>query len=72
MSKQEEIREGLAELEHEQWIEWSKNIVRVEKLSPERIARWKKLWIPYADLTEEQKDQDRIWVDKSLTMQASQ
>ena len=61
------IREGLAELEHDQWVAWSRSLAIAEDLSPERLERWGKLWIPYAELTEEQKDQDRIWADKQLT-----
>ncbi len=64
MTKQEEIREGLAKLEHDQWVEWSKAVA--PEVSPERRERWKKLWIPYSELTEEQKDQDRVWADKSI------
>jgi hypothetical protein len=59
-------REALAELEHEQWMKWSLDIVTVEKISPERLLRWNDLWIPYNMLTEEEKDQDRIWADKVI------
>ena len=66
MTKQEEIREEIAELEHKQWVAWSKSLAKAEHLDYDRLERWMKLWIPYAELTEEQKDQDRIWADKSL------
>ena len=68
--KREEIREGLAKLEHDQWVEWSKAVA--PEVSPERQERWKKLWIPYSELTEEQKDQDRVWADKSIANLDSQ
>ena len=58
--------ERLAELEHKQWIAWSKNIAETENISKERLERWKKLWIPYLELTEEQKDQDRDWALKAI------
>lgn len=58
--------EKLAELEHEQWVNWSKNIAQKEKLSSERIDRWKKLWVPYSELSEEMKEEDRIWARKVL------
>lgn len=56
----------LAELEHEQWIAWSKNITETEKITSERLERWKKLWRPYSELTESEKDQDREWAQKAL------
>lgn len=61
--------ETLARLEHEQWVEWSKALVAREKrLSMNRIERWKKLWIPYDQLTEEQKEQDRVYARKVLAI----
>lgn len=62
-----ERREALAEIEHEQWIMWSRNIAATEKISQMRVARWAKLWRPYKDLTKAEKDQDREWADKALT-----
>lgn len=63
-----DIREKLAELEHEQWVKWSSELVDKEKLSTERVERWKTMWIPYDKLTDEQKDQDREWADKVLAV----
>jgi len=67
-----ELREALAELEHEQWMKWAKNLMERENLSPDRIQRWEQLMIPYSQLTEEQKDQDRVWADKSLALYTEQ
>ena len=61
-----QLLEKLATLEHEQWIAWSKSIVREEQISLERYNRWVELWVPYEDLTEEQKEQDRVWARKVL------
>jgi len=58
------ILEKLADLEHEQWIEWSKSVA--PEVSETRKERWKKYWIPYSDLTEEVKDQDRKYAKKVL------
>ena len=61
------IVEKLAELEHKQWIHWSKNIAKTEPdISLERKERWKKLWIPYSELSEKYKIQDRVWAKKVL------
>lgn len=64
----EDLREKLAELEHRQWIEWSKSLVSLEMLSPSRVERWKGLWRPYDRLTESEKDSDRVWADEALTL----
>lgn len=64
----EELLEKLAALEHEQWIAWSQNLTQNELLSYERLERWKALWIPYEQLTEEQKEQDRTWAAKVMTI----
>ncbi len=61
-----DIREQLAELMHNQWMEWSKEIDHTEDLDPARRNRWKKLWVPYAQLTEMQKDQDRVYADRII------
>jgi len=58
------LREKLAELEHEQWMAWSKAVAN--EVSFARLERWRKMWCPYSELTEEQKDQDRKWADKVL------
>ena len=60
------IREELAELEHEQWWDWSTDINMREPISEEREERWKRLWRPYKELNEEQKEQDRVWADKVI------
>ncbi len=56
--------ERVAEVEHEQWTAWSKNVA--PEVSPERRARWEKYWVPYKDLPDEVKEQDRIWARKAL------
>lgn len=62
------LREKLAELEHKQWTEWSKTLVSLEMLTPQRIERWKRLWTPYDQLTEDEKDSDRVWANEALTL----
>lgn len=52
--------EDLAELEHEIWVNWSRDIARTESISMPRLKRWKALWKPYSQLTEEQKEEDRV------------
>lgn len=63
-----ETLEKLAELEHEQWMAWSKAVDATESISNERMERWVKLWIPYAELSEKDKEYDRAWARKVLAI----
>ena len=67
-----EKREQLAELEHEQWCHWTRYFLDSllnEKSFKENIVRWAKQAITkYKDLTEEEKDKDRIWADKIINI----
>jgi predicted transcriptional regulator len=60
------LLEELAAIEHTQWIEWSKNLAEKENLSPERLERWQKLWVPYEQLDEKDKENDRKWARKGM------
>jgi len=61
----EELREKLADLEHEQWAHWTKYML--DNLTDENIARWRKqIKTDYKDLSEKEKDSDRTWADKVL------
>jgi len=60
----EEIIEKIADLEHQQWAHWTKYML--DNLTDENIARWKKqIETPYSDLTEKEKESDRIWARKA-------
>ena len=62
----EELVEEIARYEHLQWVEWSKAIAEVENISPERLARWKKLWVSYSRLPDDQKEADRKYARRVL------
>ena len=47
-------------------MEWSQHIADQEELSDDRMKRWKSLWKPYSELSEDMKDHDREWADKVL------
>ena len=60
------LREKLADLEHEQWMSWSKH-VRANNVVPiDLLKKWENNWKPYSELDEKTKDSDRIWADKVL------
>ncbi|KKL85148.1 hypothetical protein LCGC14_1957640 [marine sediment metagenome] len=59
--------EELAELEHDQWMLWAKDILKSEDITKERSDRWKKeSFKPYKDLSGKQKNMDREWAEKVL------
>lgn len=62
------LREKLAELEHEQWMHWSKALADEVRISPQRLHRWAGYWRPYDDLPELAKAADRKWADKILVL----
>lgn len=62
----DKLAEKLAELEHEQWMEWSKSVAG--EVSESRLARWELYWVPYSELSEAVKEQDRVWARKVLAV----
>lgn len=65
-TKRMELREQLAALEHEQWMAWATTIKKQELISKERADRWMRLFAPYSELSEADKEHDRKWADKVL------
>jgi hypothetical protein len=77
-----ELAEHLAALEHEQWMEWSKVLIRqltdgqrfmndmavISDNVHKKHQRWLPLWVPYDELSEEMKEEDRKWARKVLTV----
>ena len=80
-----EIIERLADLEHKQWMKWSKTIAKdlerfggavkvplidsdiLEQIA-KRLRRWSELWIPYEELSEEERELGREWARKILQL----
>ncbi len=65
IGNEKDVIEKLADLEHQQWMLWAKDILKSEKINEERAKRWKDLFIDYKDLSEEMKDKDREWARKA-------
>jgi len=63
-----ELYEELASLEHDQWVGWAKDIAETEDINSERLARWKDLFVPYAELPDKEKEKDREWVNKVMNI----
>ena len=62
------LLEKLAELEHEQWVEWSKELASKEVISKERLERWKSYWVSFDELPNIVQDADRRWARKVITI----
>lgn len=58
----------IAEIKHQLWVKWSKDVVSTEKLSNDQIKHWKKSWKSYDNLPEEAKEEYREWAEKILTL----
>jgi len=62
-----EIIEELADIEHRQWAHWTKYML--DNLTDENIERWRRqIDTPYAELTDKEKDSDRVWACKVLAV----
>lgn len=75
----EGLREELSDLEHEQWMVWSKSVtsqVMDNKVSAHEVGiafqekhlKWLPNWKPYDELDKKTKDFDRVWADKVLEL----
>lgn len=71
--------EQLASLEHDQWITWSKEILKrmvtfaqtnngLIAFSMEQEQRWTPNWIPYTELSDNVQEHDRKWARKVLAI----
>jgi hypothetical protein len=62
------LKERLAALEHEQWMQWAKELLEKENISPERAERWKKFFVPYNQLPDDAKEDDREWAENVIAI----
>jgi hypothetical protein len=65
-AQSQKLIEELADLEHRQWMHWSKYVAENHDIPEELEDKWRKSWRPYSELSEEQKDKDRKWARKAL------
>ena len=61
--------EQLASAVHDIWIDWAKHISR--RVSQTWRDRWKKLYVPYEELPEDEKEKDREQAEKILDVKKS-
>lgn len=64
---EEEVLEKLAELEHRQWSHWTRHFMEFDNESNRK--HWERqAHLPYDKLTEKEKELDREWARKVLTL----
>ena len=61
LDEKEELLEKFAVLEHKRWVISIKDIAATATIPKERLECWRKMWVPYNQLTEEQKEYSRSW-----------
>ena len=65
-SPTDDLIEALAEIEHQQWMHWSKTVAA--EVSPVTRKKWQGSWTDYNKLTEAMKEADRLWARKVVTL----
>jgi hypothetical protein len=65
-SRTEDLIEALAEIEHEQWMHWSKTVA-VDVADVVR-SKWQRSWVDYADLEDNMQEADRVWARKVVLL----
>lgn len=63
-----ECLEELSELEHKQWLTWTKNLAKNNDIPKWLKQHWFENWIEYRFLTEKIKELDRVWAKKVIDL----
>jgi hypothetical protein len=64
-SEMNDLVEQMAALEHDQWVTWSRSVSEPRAETPEETRiLWENQWIPYAELTSDEKKANRYWARK--------
>lgn len=74
MTREFDLLERIAALEHDQWIELTKHILSEIKkhqgllyIGGTKIEEWVELFKPYSELTEEEKEKDRVFARRVIS-----
>ncbi|MFW6029762.1 MAG: RyR domain-containing protein [Halanaerobiales bacterium] len=63
---EDKLIERLAELEHIKWMDWARHILSEEVITTQRVQRWVRNFVPYNELSEGEKEKDRVLARKVL------
>lgn len=64
----DKLIEELSDLEHDQWVKWSRvTFLKLDDFTIDEIVnKWRPNWKPYSELPEEEKEKDRIFARKVI------
>jgi hypothetical protein len=63
----DQLIELVAEVIHEAWVNWSKDIAKNEKISEERLRRWEIFWkAHYCQIPREHKQKEYEYAESIL------
>ena len=62
----DDLVEALAEIEHQQWLHWSKAVA--PEVADATRLKWERCWREYSQLTENVKEADRVWARKVVAL----
>lgn len=68
LEKDDELLEVLAEFDHEMWKDWARHILSEEAISTMRVQRWARNFVPYSELSEKEKEKNRVLARKILRL----
>lgn len=63
-AEEAKLVDELAALEHDQWIVFARSVLNSERLSKFRQEKWRALMVPYAHLSEVDKEKCRVFARK--------
>ncbi|MCL6442538.1 MAG: ParB/RepB/Spo0J family partition protein [Alicyclobacillus sp.] len=61
-----DLLERVSAMVHEQWWDWAKKIA--PEIDPAHAAAWEKLFVPYEELPEQEKEKDRVFARRMIFM----
>lgn len=59
--------EVLAAAAHELWVTWAQDAIMTTKMPAKRIETWRKLFVSFDKIPEEQQEAAREWAKKTLS-----
>ncbi|HMP82112.1 MAG TPA: hypothetical protein PKA41_05320 [Verrucomicrobiota bacterium] len=66
LKEADELLEALAEIEHAQWLHWSRAVAG--DVATATRDKWQRSWVDYAELNDELKEADRVWARKIVAL----